>query len=256
MTVPEMLKAMHDLTRKSDLVVSSAKAAQEEAKLVDPDTFPINKLSPDLVETYLSVWDLDKTLRKRMEMRYGHYLRLKPSLIDHHEAGLGVFLSCKRQSIVLPGTLLGLVPGVICDNGMPPPVTPKRSLRPYILRFDGTWLDYEKELPYPLPPPGTSFEEHFHDWQLQCELRGEKELKYLEVPAKDMNPYAVGHLINHPPPDTAANVKLIDFDLPYSFFPSQFSRYIPYINFREATSQSRQSETRHKTMRAVAVVAT
>ena len=42
----------------------------------------------------------------------------------------------------------------------------------------------------------------------------------MEVPAKDINPYAVGHYINHPPPDTEANVKLIDFDLPYSFFPS------------------------------------
>lgn len=86
-------------------------------------------------------------------------------------------------------------------------------------------------------------------------MRGETELTYVKASAKDMNPYAVGHLINHPPPDTAANVKLIDFDLPYSFFPSFFSRYIPYINLREF-EQKRKSETRNKVFRAVAVVAT
>ena len=128
-------------------------------------------------------------------------------------------------------------------------------MRPYLLRFDGTWLDYEKELPYPLPPPGTSYEDHFTEWSLQCQLRGDSEQKYVEVPAKDINPYAVGHYINHPPPDTEANVKLIDFDLPYSFFPSQFARYLPYINLREF-EQKRKSETREKVFRAVAVVST
>jgi hypothetical protein len=44
-----------------------------------------------------------------------------------------------------------------------------------------------------------------------------------------INPFAVGHLINHPPPDVAANVKLVDFDLPYTFFPNYISRYFPFI---------------------------
>lgn len=159
---------MHDLTRQLDLIISKNKAAQEAAKLVDPDSFPINKLSADYVEEFVSIWDLDKTLRQRMEARYGHYLRIKDSLIEHHEAGKGVFVSCYRQSIVLPGTLLGLFPGVICDNQIPYPITPNRSLRSFLLRFDGTWLDYEKELPYPIPSPGTSYEDHFNNWQEQC----------------------------------------------------------------------------------------
>jgi len=75
-----------------------------------------------------------------------------------------VFLSCARRApIVLPGTLLGLFPGVICDPGVPMPETPKRSLRPYLRRFDGYWLDFEKELPYPLPTPGTGFDDHFEN---------------------------------------------------------------------------------------------
>lgn len=58
---------------------------------------------------------------------------------------------------MLPGTLLGLFPGVIFDPVIPPPPTPKNSLRPYLMRHDGYWLDYEKELPYPMPPPGSNF---------------------------------------------------------------------------------------------------
>lgn len=94
------------------------------------------------------------------------------ALILPLEAGRGVFLSCARRGpIVLPGTLLGLFPGVICDPGVPLPETPKRSLRPYLRRFDGYWLDFEKELPYPLPPPGTSFDEYFENFAHQAEVR-------------------------------------------------------------------------------------
>jgi hypothetical protein len=88
------------------------------------------------------------------------------------EAGRGVFLSCpRRQPIVLPGTLLGLFPGVVCDPVVPLPATPKRGLRPYLRRFDGYWLDYEKELPYPMPTPGTAFDEYFDNFVMQAEVR-------------------------------------------------------------------------------------
>ena len=70
-----------------------------------------------------------------------------------------------------------------------------------------------------------------------------------------INPYALGHMINHPPPDTPANCLLIDFDLPYVFFPSLFTRYIPYINYREEQKTKKTSETRGgDVFRAVAVV--
>jgi hypothetical protein len=82
------------------------------------------------------------------------------------DAGRGVFLSCRQQGVVLPGTLLGLFPGVICDPNVPLPDTPKRSLRPYLKRFDGFWLDFEKELPYPMPPPGSNFQDFFENFEL------------------------------------------------------------------------------------------
>lgn len=86
---------------------------------------------------------------------------------------------------MLPGTLLGLFPGVVCDPDFPLPQTPTASaIRPFLQRFDGFWLDYEKEMPYPLPPPGTSYEQFVEDFWDNAELRGESDAKMLEVPAE------------------------------------------------------------------------
>ena len=81
-------------------------------------------------------------------------------------------------------------------------------------------------------------------------------MKIIQVPPESLNPYALGHLINHPPPDTPANVQLIDFDLPYTFFPSSYARYIPYIKYREEASKKNSHESRNnEVFRACAVVA-
>jgi hypothetical protein len=72
---------------------------------------------------------------------------------------------------VVPGTLLGIFPGVICDPHVPMPPTPKRGgVRPYLKRYDGYWLDYEKELPYPMPPPGSNFLDYFENFEMQIEV--------------------------------------------------------------------------------------
>lgn len=93
---------------------------------------------------------------KQIEYFYGHTLEVRDSLIDHHLAGKGVFLSCKRQKIVLPGTLLGLFGGIINPPGNALPEAPIGGIKPYLERPDGTWIEYETEIPYPLPPLGTS----------------------------------------------------------------------------------------------------
>ena len=203
---------------------------------MDPDKFPIQRLTGDLIEEYESIWNLEKEdLMKKLERQIGHTINLKDSSIDHHEAGQGVFLSCKRQRVVLPGTLLGLFPGVVCDPNVPLPPTPKRvGLRPYLRRYDGFWLDYEKELPYPMPSPGSNFQDYYENFMMQLEKRGNDTFtKMIQVPPTFLNPLALGHLINHPPPDTPANVALLDMDLPYTFFPSSYAQYIPYIKYRE-----------------------
>ena len=106
---------------------------------------------------------------------------------------------------MLPGTLLGLFPGVIFEPWAAEPPTPKRGLRPYLKRHDGYWLDYEKELPYPMPAPGTNYTDLWHLHHELCEMKGITNKDFVAVPPEYINPYAVGHLINHPPPDTPAN---------------------------------------------------
>ena len=77
---------MHQKTNKIQTVVNKSKKRQIEARRVDPNTFPIQNLSADLVQEYEAVWD-DRELRRDIENRVGHYLRIRPSLIEHHEAG-------------------------------------------------------------------------------------------------------------------------------------------------------------------------
>jgi len=112
-------------------------------------------------------------------------------------------------------------------------------------------------LPYPLPPIGTNFVDYIEHWQDQAEKRGiDSNLRMKRVVPEMLNPYAVGHFINHPPPDVAANVMTVDFDLPYTFFPSYMARYLPIINCREpALKRKQKTSTRsHETLRAVAIV--
>ena len=112
-------------------------------------------------------------------------------------------------------------------------------------------------MPYPLPPLGSNYQDFLEEYQFQIERRGdENSSKLTRVPGEFFNPYAVGHMVNHPPPDTSANVKFVDFDLPYTFFPSALGKYLPYINSRETVmKRSSQAETRsNDVMRAVAMV--
>lgn len=140
------------VARDEQLIFLKREQEAASAEVLDPDKFPINRLSSDLIKEHVSLWETKKGERMLNEVeRYvGHSLKIKDSLIDHHMAGQGVFLSSRRQKVVLPGTLLGLFPGIINDSQMPRPPAPKRGLRPYLPRSDGYWLDYETELPYPI----------------------------------------------------------------------------------------------------------
>lgn len=73
---------------------------------------------------------------------------------------------------MLPGTLLGLFPGIINDSNLPKPPTPKRGLKPYLPRSDGYWLDYKAELPYPIKHFGDNVGDMANNIKMQAELRG------------------------------------------------------------------------------------
>ena len=79
-----MLSAMHELVRHKEVVAKK----QKDKKPMDPNMFPIQKLSGELIEEYESVWEVEKeSLRNQLERHIGHSLVLKDSSIDHHEAG-------------------------------------------------------------------------------------------------------------------------------------------------------------------------
>ena len=67
-----------------------------------------------------------------------------------------------------------------------------------------------------------------------------------------MNPYAIGHKINHPPPDVSENVCFVDFDIPYTWFPSEYMVHLPYI---DSSDNMIGSKDRKDMLRTVAVVA-
>ena len=56
---------------------------------------------------------------------------------------------------------------------------------------------------------------------------------YLEVPMYMFNPIALGHIINHPPPNKEANIKFIDFEIPPGFFSCDLMRYCPNMHYDE-----------------------
>jgi hypothetical protein len=58
---------------------------------------------------------------------------------------------------------LGLFPGIINDSIIPRPPTPKRGIRPYLLREDGVWIDCESEIPYPILNFGENINEYIEN---------------------------------------------------------------------------------------------
>ena len=68
-----------------------------------------------------------------------------------------------------------------------------------------------------------------------------------------INPYAIGHKINHPPPDVSENVSFVDFDIPYTWYPYEYFRHLPYIDMNGDTPLTQTY--RKDILRTVAIVA-
>ena len=82
-------------------------------------------------------------------------------------------------------------------------------------------------MPYPNPSL-KSVDTIYEDAQDFTQLFG-KIVDMELIPAHLLNPFALGHKMNHPPPDVAANVLFIDFEIPYTWFPSALGQYIPVV---------------------------
>jgi len=61
----------------------------------------------------------------------------------------------------------------------------------------------------------------------------------LDFPALFDNPYAVGHLVNHPPAGSQPNVLCFQLDFYSTDFPSSVQSRIPNIYFRPSSHQTK-----------------
>ena len=131
------------------------------------------------------------------------------------------------------------------------------------MRSDDYWIDFESEFPYPLSNFGENVIDFVDNLRFDTEVRGLRmDDNLVRVKPELINPYAVGHIVNHPPPDVPANVKLIDFDMPYTFFPSYMARYLPVMDKNDRQPHSplarikKENETRRNdNLRSVALIA-
>lgn len=153
-------------------------------------------------------------------------MQVGKSNINHPQAGNGVFVYSENP--VPPGKLLGFFPGVIyCKETMNKSKILNRPMieLPYLLRWNGNAMFHDEHLFYPPFKLGYGAEEY-----LERRDRTKKEAP-IEVLPQQVNPYAVGHLINHPPPGVPPNACLIDFEIPESFFPSFLLKHFPYMRY-------------------------
>lgn len=75
--------------------------------------------------------------------------------------------------------------------------------------------------------------------------RSENEKMHIKnVPARFINPYAIGDKLNHPPKHLPPNVILIDMHIPRFFFTESFMKFFPYMRAdlpKESAMISRKS---------------
>jgi len=231
-----ILNVIHKKCRNKDLVINKRYEELSAATdIIDPNKFPIFSLIERMSDNdYVSLWEYKPEYLENIAKEIGFQLEVKQSKVEHHEAGDGVFLKCTNpDQKILPGSLLGIVPGVLYSS-YEPPIEDRQREDPrveknYLTLYDTTYLKYSDKLPYPIKF-GYSLTECYENNEKLNALRGEN-LSIIEVPGEYFNPYAVGHKINHPPPDTSLNTLLLDIVIPYSFFPEYLLSYLPYVRF-------------------------
>lgn len=134
----------------------------------------------------------------------------------------------------------------------PFPERSNQSVANFLKRYDNFWIDSESQIPA-IPTLNFSLRElkKKHSFNLE---HVSDDYPFEMIDPEYVNPYAIGHKINHPPPSISENVSFIDFDIPYTWFPSEYMRHIPYID-KEEFMFSEEQAIRKDCIRGVAVVA-
>ncbi|CAD8111813.1 unnamed protein product [Paramecium primaurelia] len=229
-----LLANLHRATRSDSLIqYPQIEAVNRITALLDPNMFPVQDLSLKLhTSDTMTIWEKSKT--QRVTKNLGFKLNLRESTIDHSDAGEGVFLETlpANKRLVPAGTLLGFVPGLIYDNyksygeKTPPDM--------HFFRFDGPIFDFTSKIFYPYVP-GFGYDEYEQKIQEIDDLaarsnrpyRNKSKGGYELVKGEDINPYALGHKINHTPRNKSTNVCLIDIFVPKNFFPEELMKFWP-----------------------------
>lgn len=86
-----ILNNLHKATRNQPILkYPEIEAVNRMTALIDPNMFPIQDLQEKMhTEDAISVW---KSGNKQVKQKIGFWLNVKPSSINHIEAGDGVFL--------------------------------------------------------------------------------------------------------------------------------------------------------------------
>ena len=164
---------------------------QESTALVDPDKFPIWD-TKQYASTYRSLWS-----HHLAQLRYdiGFQPIIRDSQVEHIAGGRGVYLvlSSFKKKIGI-GELIGLVPGKIYSS--------LDDFKTVTLKNKKSYHRVPQHLHFPsgkILVLGDISKERISPFGLG---QDEKEV----VDGTYHNPYAVGHMINHPPPGHEANV--------------------------------------------------
>ena len=72
-----MLHELNMVARDRHLIMEKREQASEGTEIIDPDKFPINRLSADIVKERESLWDVEPTLLDEIEHFHGHSLRVR-----------------------------------------------------------------------------------------------------------------------------------------------------------------------------------
>lgn len=104
----------------------------------------------------------------------------------------------------------------------------------HFFRFDGPIIDFNQKIYYP-PIQGLGFDEYEERIEEIEKLANRSSVSYRNkgkagyelIKGEDINPYAVGHKINHTPRDKTTNVCLIDIFIPNNFFPYEIMKFWP-----------------------------
>ena len=57
-----MISAMHEIARHREIVIKKPPKGSEKGEIFDPNSFPIQRLTGDLIEEYESIWNLEKEI--------------------------------------------------------------------------------------------------------------------------------------------------------------------------------------------------